>query len=595
MSAVTISKTTDAIGRDRIHRREVGAESKSRWRSTGWAPLAYPASSLYSHDNISPNPFFPLHGDVLLATARELLILDGAIEGTTLEVTGVCEQHDTPSDTQVREEDDSQKDLSKRQQQQLILGQKRPFDATDRGEDHSVKKAKSETDGTIRAVSAKHTVFSGEKQQTRKHHVESTAEALADAVVKKSRILPTSSDSIDVRTIHSAVSDDDNADKLEIIERPPRKVSDSDLESYHPVTAAFREKNSAREISLFLKLSDRTSDGAYPFLSTKFPPLLEVSIVSETTLRDAAYKMVYNMTTQFSERILRLFLGYKSSAMKRDRLVRLLSEFLFDVSHAMFAWEQTELEILSERQSDDSALFPTWELDNAVKDSLFDERALCKIGGFDHSSLLPHAVSINRLRRRNITWKAFAKTMAGRKMLRHHRDGNFIAVGQKRRGQRLRPRQTGKKPVASKTESGTGTRSRSSSVSTESDVEDTKSPLYKADLIEEEADSDNHGGARMPNCTKVTLKKEVGKSWGVLLSKEGDMCVVVRAPKAESDKVLPSNSRLSCGDMILTVTNDKGDSASTPSCSGYSRQTNTQGWFKKVVMLFKTSEVIRWV
>mmetsp|Transcript_11870 Transcript_11870/g.13067 ORF Transcript_11870/g.13067 Transcript_11870/m.13067 type:complete len:196 (+) Transcript_11870:3-590(+) len=179
-------------------------------------------------------------------------------------------------------------------------------------------------------------------------------------------------------------------------------------------------------------------------------------------------------------------------------------------------------------------------------------------------------------------------------MLRHHRDGNFIEVGQKRRGQRLRPRQGAKKIAVPNNTTDGGTRSRSSSVSTESDVEDTKSTVYTADLIEEEADSDilPAGGGLMSNCTKVTLKKQVGKSWGVLLCKEGDMCVVVRASKTDSDGKISSNSRLSCGDMILSVTNNEGKSASTPSYSGHSRQTSTEGWFKEIVTLFKTSETL---
>ncbi len=79
------------------------------WRSTGWKPLVYPSLALYDDDRQEPqqdranardydqgrhelgcgkrlNPFFPLHKDVISATVRELLILDGALESSSLAV-----------------------------------------------------------------------------------------------------------------------------------------------------------------------------------------------------------------------------------------------------------------------------------------------------------------------------------------------------------------------------------------------------------------------------------------------------------------------------------------------------------------------------
>ncbi len=83
-----------------------------RGASNAWAPISYPSTSIFekfanysgmrtiiNHDCYSrgrqvglrkperiPNPYFPLHRDVLLATMRELLIMGGILDHRTLEV-----------------------------------------------------------------------------------------------------------------------------------------------------------------------------------------------------------------------------------------------------------------------------------------------------------------------------------------------------------------------------------------------------------------------------------------------------------------------------------------------------------------------------
>ncbi len=56
----------------------------------------------------------------------------------------------------------------------------------------------------------------------------------------------------------------------------------------------------------------------------------------EVHLRQVALAMTKNSFMKYiGEKSLREFLGYKSPTQKKDRVVGLISDFMFDVSHAM--------------------------------------------------------------------------------------------------------------------------------------------------------------------------------------------------------------------------------------------------------------------
>ena len=78
--------------------------------------------------------------------------------------------------------------------------------------------------------------------------------------------------------------------------------------------------------------------------------------------------------------------------------------------------------------------------------------------------------------------------------------------------------------------------------------------------------------AALPTTTLVQLERTPGKSWGVLLSREGDMCLVARG-----------SSNASCGlqkgDVILQAENEAGVKAHVA--------------YRQVVDLFKASRHLK--
>ena len=92
----------------------------THYKSSGWAPLAYPASALVTEDSKGQestqvndstyvNPLFPLDRDILTAAIRELLILDGSVDKDTLKLSADKEtyrSHIDPSEwTRIRSEE----------------------------------------------------------------------------------------------------------------------------------------------------------------------------------------------------------------------------------------------------------------------------------------------------------------------------------------------------------------------------------------------------------------------------------------------------------------------------------------------------------
>lgn len=67
----------------------------------------------------------------------------------------------------------------------------------------------------------------------------------------------------------------------------------------------------------------------------QMPQMLDLSIMVEAYLRKIALEMVYSFRDFVSDKALREFLGYKSPTAKNGRVLELISDFLFDVSHAM--------------------------------------------------------------------------------------------------------------------------------------------------------------------------------------------------------------------------------------------------------------------
>ncbi len=150
------------------------------------------------------------------------------------------------------------------------------------------------------------------------------------------------------------------------------------------------------------------------------PHFLEVSIDGERSLRAKAHRMISSMVNSIPgndmNTSLHKFLGYRSTkSPTRERVVGVVSDVLFDVSHAMYAWIHTHEKLLRSRGNDivDAAIKNYSSMDVQIKSSLFDDRALKRIGGFEPESLLPLSLGIRRCRLANISWEQYAISNEG--------------------------------------------------------------------------------------------------------------------------------------------------------------------------------------
>jgi hypothetical protein len=600
-------------------------------RSRGWTPLKYPKSAIDSEESFV---YFPLHKDVLLATARELLVLDGTLNGTTLQLSKqkakymvnggessavrFYQRHlkpdSWPLSAELEEEYLHENGCRKRKKHQMGRN----------------KRIKLEYPNVTETTKSQGELLEPEVDETTPSLVDSleveshrvpSPEEIATVIVNRARMVVVSLE--EAGSQHDPIQQ--SAEKLL---RRPRKVSDSDQTPSYGQLSPHREMDQqqfsysklsssrgplgpieeedkdlyageSQEISQILDLHKRNPEGTFPMRSSIhcIPQMVHASIFNEALLRDAAMSMTQQLLVSVPDRALRLFFGYKSPSITRGRLARLLAGFLFDTSHAMFAWEQTEQEVLA------SGIMTT-SLDSRIQKSLFDDRALKKIGGFEPSSLLPQAISIARLRRRQTSWKFFATTAQGKRMLDHHsREKSTIAVGKQRRGQRLRQRhfltssllwqETTDCDVSLST---TGPRSRSCSIVSSTDEGGEEDVILNHQGGRATVDLTRHARilADMPGSKAISLVKQPPKtSWGVCLAKEGDACVVGRArerPSVDDDRYY-----LRCGDLILLAQNERGQEASSPLCAWSNVKHGQEDWFRALVDLFKTSEELHLV
>jgi hypothetical protein len=378
-----------------------------------------------------------------------------------------------------------------------------------------------------------------------------------------------------------------------------------------PATLLTDQTVSVHEVSRFVRFNTTEDESSgeeihcqVQLLKHDLPAMVEVSIASEAALRNVAAHMTERFTQVFSDKTLRRFLGYRVPSIARPRLVQVLADFLFDTSHALFAYQQTSFEVQSmEERAELNKVSPLASpLAGAIRDMLFDNRALKQIGGWEPTSILPQALSLDWLARQKVTWSAFASTEEAEAMFRHHRTANeelIVQLGQQRRGLRLRKAslwQAGNRggrsavvpdvvPVMDKAESG---------VTSSCKPEHAHIPSCGR-LCTSSRDVDFMS---VPVTTSVRITRLEGSPWGVRLAQEGNMCVVVRGQPVphfddSSDGSVSSNessSLLQAGDWILKVENPQGRVAVSPVYqSTPSWQINQNGWFQAIAELFKSS------
>jgi len=610
-------------------------------------------------NNATINHFFPLHRDVLLAAVRELLIIDGTVDGKSLEVVGQI--------SEIASDRTSVKNGKRKR-----VSKEDPMSDDDVTECVSPFNEWNEPHGKL---SAENQVVAEEDHAHRAMYNLPTAEAVCELIVTRSlsglekrfitsKTSPrcnapgiptpctrlrdqTSEDPVNKTLCEELITFDEpdveNRLHLHAQGHPPRKVSDVDESMLTSNIMAYSKEHKNADTSSSMMLHkieefkggscfmEKTDDlarllamiaedpSAFLCLAPNdIPELLEVSIFAEESLRQVAYKIASELVKTFNDKSLREFLGYKSSAMKRNKLEDILSEFLFDVSHAMFAWEETEEDVIHDiALSSDfprrlmTSLKSRKKVESKVRDILFDSKELQKIGGFDCYSLLPHALSVRRLRQRGISWKEFASTKEGRKMFRHLCSGTAIDAGERRRILRKRQR----KPVWVNSKRAADSVSPSNTPQNDCDVSEgeTTSSLQ---LIHPVPDLNVLGQdivvkpmASVPGEMQVTLQKVDSKNWGILLAKEGGMCVVVRAPENPENRYrveseYSDQAEIRSGDIVLSVRNDEYERQSPGSygsrCESPLQSTdnkmgnaeNTDDRFREIVKMFKSSRIL---
>jgi hypothetical protein len=465
-----------------------------------WAPLSYPSSSIFmaSRPQASvpkkserhANPYFPLHHDVLCAALRELLLLDGTIDARTLRIrdasTGggikmdvrdtsrpnsvdVVPLEETKKNTSlgrfgcaeelvesiVRRAVDKRADINEQQVLEHVYNPEKEVSMCE-----SRPMPNNPMDQDLLGVSSKRKVSDADdacidtKRFRRDNSFPShVLQIVRSNVVVLQRPSPNSA--------HEEATNDLATDDLSAPSNfaTSLSVSDDELLDFLRFPQLQKQQSANKQTTLFA-----------------LPHLLKTSIADESQLREVAHKMSLSIFVTYDlEAPLRIFLGYKSNkSVDRNKLVTIFSDILFDVSHAMYAWVQTEKEMTAsnvggmkdsstkkgKRVQIPTASLNASDVESIIKDSLFDERALKRIGGFEPTSLLPLALGIRHCILNHMTWVEYASTIDGKRAMEFHlrsnddkmkkrRSSELFEIGKQRRGRRGRALRMGRVDDAS--------------------------------------------------------------------------------------------------------------------------------------------------
>ncbi|KAL7530578.1 hypothetical protein ACHAWF_003434 [Thalassiosira exigua] len=421
----------------------------------------------------SANPFFPLHEDVCRACLRELLIFDGRIDPRTLAIMPNRERSgcktalgSKDADRRIR----SRKSASGPSEAPLKRKGSCVIDPMENDDDEQTKdvstfkKPRTQDASVDSLASLQQRVFDDCGSELEPHVVPDThdhvpfdyaqfnsAEYLVDHAFKRVR-LAYSAPSV------NAGSDESNTQSHgKQLTTSKRKVSDVDesTEEFEIMSGFSTGVVSLVRSNIMLLQSSQTGskvskmigndesidvakadESIISFLCNPklqreqqlgkssqnllvLPTLLEAAVEDEYCLRGQAHRKVLAIFDAFPgndlDTSLRAIFGYKSTKTpSRDRLLEMIADVLFDVSHAMYAWIHTEKGMA--RSQEGKVSFNEAkrnDMDAKIKASLFDDRAIKRIGGFEPASLLPLALGIYRCRCAEITWKKYALSHEG--------------------------------------------------------------------------------------------------------------------------------------------------------------------------------------
>lgn len=458
--------------------------------SNRWSPLSYPSVSIFSSmpsrdcGNESEqsaarvaNPFFPLHRDVLLAAMRELLIVDGKIDYRNMEIISprdLTSAHLSDDDGN----DDESPSLKKRrirnpsidslptlhEQKERDCSQPHLVPNVEHFDYTRFRNAEDLVSYVVNQAIT-HDAVAGPRLSI-EHGIAPAASVQTTEKPRSVESLPTSK---------RKVSDAEDLDKdyginldfpseivslvrsnIMLLQITPSETALTKLAG-HPSTEFHNSNaadNSDDSILSFLRnpKSHREQQDKARQTRLVLPQLLEVSIDDEYSLRAKARRMTSSMVNSIPgndmNTSLRIFLGYRSSKTPaRERIVDIVSDVLFDVSHAMYAWIHTHDKLLRSQGLDIADGLNCNSMKMQIKTYLFDDRALKRIGGFEPESLLPLALGIRHCRLANISWEQYAISNEGKLAMSIHSHPQVEFPGEFNNGEetcnsRRRKRQT---------------------------------------------------------------------------------------------------------------------------------------------------------
>jgi len=509
-------------------------QNKYKNKSATGSPLSYPLAAfipanppspcddyLVHGNHVYPN-LFPLHVDVLLALTRELLILEGTISKKDMTIVNRKQAAHhlgggtlLPAGTDDEDDDDNYKDLLRKR---------------------------------------KHCETSILPNTTR--HKPCTAEDLCAPIVARAAIpheyseatkkLPSLQEILGQSHYYGLQQQNSSSPNVR------RKVSDADTD------AVLSSKKRNTHPSLVMINISLTVEQHLKVLCTHMTKQLLSSFQPSTIAAYCSRCSCYGSNNTNNKHV---------SSDNHQLLTSIISKLILRVSHAMFAWQRTEVDILSSTSSSRVApvIWTREECDIQVYRNLFGNNVLQAIGGFDSTSLLPNALSIARLRNRGMSWHRFATSGLGRSMmlLRQHNRQTTHRNNNNHQQQKQPQEQGVHKPK------------KRLNKKTPKLVEESHPDSYDR---RHRSSSASSCFDLIPPTLTIALKRSQPSCWNINLAKEGNLCVVAHSP---------NTNELQDGDIILTISDLEGSTTIRPGAS--SEPNNDNNWFKAVVDMFKSN------
>ena len=537
-------------------------------KSRSWRPLAYPRLAFLRDGN--ENVLFPFHPVMVTVLLRELLVLDGTLDRSTLAINReklAWYMHSETGETKLMPQVEGH-----------MLQQWQTCDPTTNAAEKARRRPRKQEAPTVRKRPCRREIPTAATSEVKPSEtsvggmlVESSlpfrveysfGEDLVAAILARWGAKDQDEEkgcTMKESTICSLTS----LKNLAPQEAPRlRKVSDLDIADGKNLgslktnlTSGMEAMSTPNEIGRFANIMP--CNGRFQLSTCDLPLVLEAGISTEESLRNLALVHCENFLQSFSDDCLKKALGYKSSMVDRmKQMLTKLADYLFLSSHALFAWEQTQRDLQLVNDARTQA-----QREAYMREALFDARTLESLGGWEWSSLFRQAVQL--LVESPPRWEAWVRTRPGRKAFAHHMSDEACIRVASRRRQGKRRSDLMNLSVSDVMLNGHQFAQKMSNPWRVPSGDGLGFPQKPSNGPNTASSSVNS-----PSIKTVQLERNGGQTWGVLLSNEDGMCVVARG----AETLL---NGLHTGDVILRVDNEEGKKA--------------QVFYRQIVDIFKTS------